>query len=110
MPKREILTLLTLLLFVASNLLQPSRLEPEGRQAISSSPQSLLSEANRLAWLDNWTAAGPLYDRAEALFRTAGDKRNEIFAHLGRIRAFGPAGSWESMSRALHQQMKNPIV
>jgi tetratricopeptide (TPR) repeat protein len=110
MPKRQILTLLALLSFVASNLLHSSRQEPERRRAVSSDPESLLAEANRLAWLDNWRAAGPFYDRAEALFRAAGDKRNEIFAHIGRIRAYGSAGSWERMSVALHQQLKNPIV
>jgi hypothetical protein len=89
----QVLTFLTVLvLFAVSSLVAPVVPKSENHPAPPADAPSLLAEANRLSWLENWTAAGPLYDRAEALFRIAGDKRNEIFAHLGRIRAFGPAG------------------
>jgi hypothetical protein len=48
----------------------------------SKNPETLLAEANRLAWLFNWPKAGPLYVRAEELFRERGDTRNEIYARV----------------------------
>ena len=46
----------------------------------SKNPVILLKEANRLAWLFNSPKAGPLYVRAEELFKERGDTRNEIYA------------------------------
>src|SRR5882672_11172267 len=62
-------------------------------------PLTLLAEADRLSWLANWGAAGPLYERAEVLFQAVGDRRNEIHARIGRIRARSGAMSWEEVSR-----------
>ncbi|HEY1525945.1 MAG TPA: CHAT domain-containing protein [Candidatus Angelobacter sp.] len=50
-------------------------------------PIALLSEANRLSWLGNWYAAGPLYQQAELRFHAIGDTENEAYARIGRIRA-----------------------
>jgi CHAT domain-containing protein len=50
-------------------------------------PIALLAEANRLSWLGNWYAAGPLYQQAEGRFHASGDTENEIYARIGRIRA-----------------------
>src|SRR6266699_1427582 len=52
---------------------------------VSTNPEALLTEANRLAWLFNWPKAGPLYVRAEELFKERGDTRNEIYARVGRV-------------------------
>ena len=46
----------------------------------------LLREAARLAWLTNWTAATPLFVRAEKLARDAGDARSALYAKFGRLR------------------------
>jgi CHAT domain-containing protein len=53
----------------------------------TASPNTLLAEANRLSWLGNWYAAGPLYQQAEGRFHASGDTENEIYARIGRIRA-----------------------
>jgi CHAT domain-containing protein len=53
----------------------------EGRAA------DLLAHALHLADLYNWADAAPDFAAAEALFRSAGDGRNALYAHLGRIRA-----------------------
>ena len=50
---------------------------------------AFLAEADRLAWLGNWNAAGPLYQRAERLFKIEGNSSKEIHARIGRIRAQG---------------------
>jgi CHAT domain-containing protein len=47
---------------------------------------ALLREADRLAWLTNWTAATPEFARAETLARDAGDGRNALYAKFGRLR------------------------
>ena len=47
---------------------------------------ALLREADRLAWLTNWTAATPVFARAEQLARDSGDLRNELYAKFGRLR------------------------
>ena len=36
----------------------------------------LLAEADRLAWLKNWSRAEPLFSRAEEMFSAVGDERN----------------------------------
>ena len=46
----------------------------------------LLAEGDRLAWLKNWQAAEPFFAKAEALFRESGDRRNELYAQISRIR------------------------
>jgi len=76
----------------------------------SKKPETLLAEANRLAWLFNWPKAGPLYVRAEELFRERGDTRNEIYARVGRIRAESETMSWVDVSEMLGQQLEIPVV
>jgi len=92
---------------------------PQGRPPVadllrdaeaSKNPETLLAEANRLAWLFNWPRAGPLYARAEELFRERGDTRNEIYARVGRIRAQSETMSWVDVSEMLGQQLEIPVV
>ena len=45
-----------------------------------------LSEADRLAWLKNWTKAEPHFAQAEKAFEATGDRRNALYAHIGRLR------------------------
>jgi CHAT domain-containing protein len=47
----------------------------------------LLGHALHLADLYNWADAAPEFAEAEALFNSAGDRRNALYARLGRIRA-----------------------
>ena len=76
----------------------------------SKNPEILLREANRLAWLFNSPKAGPLYVRAEELFKEKGDATNEIYARVGRIRAQAETMSWVDVSRILGQQLNIPVV
>src|SRR5215467_587440 len=46
----------------------------------------LLAEASRLAFLHNWPSAAPLFARAEEFFAATDDRRNELYAHVGRLR------------------------
>jgi CHAT domain-containing protein len=50
-------------------------------------PKELLAHAVRLADLYNWDDAGPAFAEAERLFVDAGDRRNALYAKLGRIRS-----------------------
>jgi CHAT domain-containing protein len=76
----------------------------------SKNPEILLTEAKRLAWLFNSPKAGPLYVRAEELFKERGDTRNEIYARVGRIRAQSETMSWVDVSQMLGQQLNIPLV
>src|SRR5258708_38617736 len=76
----------------------------------SNSPEALLEEANRLAWLFNWPKAEPLYVRAEELFREKRDIRNETYARVCMIRAQAETMSWVDVSDMLGQQLEVPVA
>jgi len=76
----------------------------------SKDPEMLLAEAKRLSWLFNWPKAGPLYARAEELFRDRSDVRNETYARVGRIRAQSESTSWVDVSQMLGQQLDLPVA
>jgi hypothetical protein len=46
----------------------------------------LLAEADRLAWLKNWSRAEPLFSKADEMFTAAGDERNALYARISAIR------------------------
>ena len=77
-------------------------------RATVSDPEELLEQGTRLAWLDNWTAAAPEFQRAESLFHARGDKKNEIYAHVGGLR--NETLPLTVVSRYLSSQLNNPIV
>ena len=76
----------------------------------STDPQVLLSEANRLYWLNNGPKAAPLYAKAESLFASRGDTRNELYAKIGRLRSEAETMSFVELSRFLNDQLQNPIM
>jgi len=49
--------------------------------------KELLARALHLADLYNWADAAPAFTQAEELFAAAGDRRNALYAKLGRIRS-----------------------
>lgn len=76
----------------------------------STDPQVLLGAADHFYWLNNGTAAGPLYAQAEKLFSEQGDARNELHAEVGRLRSEAETMSFVELSRFLNEQLQNPIV
>src|ERR1043166_552955 len=76
----------------------PSAARVSPSQLNSNDPDALLREANRLSWLFNWPKAGPLYSRAEAVFKAKGDKRNEIYARVGYLRTQSETMSFVALS------------
>ena len=76
----------------------------------SADPQVLLGEADRLYWLNNGPKAGPLYAKAESLFASRGDARNELHAKIGRLRSEAETMSFVDLSRFLNDQLQNPIM
>src|SRR5271166_4456805 len=76
----------------------------------SSDPQVLLAEANRLYWLNNGPKAVRLYARAESLFASRGDARNELYAKIGHLRSEAETMSFVDLSRFLNEQLQNPIM
>lgn len=108
------LVLATLTLWhYASPLIRSSRhprLAPQRGIIESTDPEQLLAEANRLTWLFNGPAADPLYARAESLFRQAGDRRDELYAKIGRLRAEAETMSFVDISNYLAAELKTPLV
>jgi CHAT domain-containing protein len=76
----------------------------------STNPETLLAEANRLAFLFNWPKAEPFYARAEELFRQQGDTRNEVYARVGRISADSGTTSIDQVSELLQGELDLPVA
>lgn len=49
------------------------------------SAEDLLFRADTLAWNDRWEEAAPLYQRAEALFRSQGNQAKALYAAVSQI-------------------------
>ncbi|MDX2182290.1 MAG: hypothetical protein SFV18_22055 [Bryobacteraceae bacterium] len=73
-------------------------------------PEALLAEADRLAWLKNWSKAEPLFAQAEKEFAARGDRRNELYAKVNRLRGELPRTSVPVMSQRLEEILDSPIV
>jgi len=73
-------------------------------------PISLLREGNHLAWLGNWYAAAPLYQKAEEKFHSVGDVENEAYAHIGLIRAQAVQTPSDQVLSALTVELKDQVV
>jgi len=73
-------------------------------------PQKLLAEAERLSWLKNWTRAEPLFAGAERVFAARGDRRNELYARIGKLRGQLPRMANADLSRVLSELLMDPLV
>src|SRR5262245_33833524 len=73
-------------------------------------PDRLLEEAERLAWLNNWDKAGPLYKRAEAFLSQSGDRRRLMLAKIGHIQASMQGRFLPDLSHELAKDLENPII
>ncbi len=76
----------------------------------SKDPDKLLKDADRLAWLKNWTRAEPLFREAEAGFRKRNDQRDALYAHIGRLRGELPHLALLNVSRQLEDDLSLPMV
>jgi hypothetical protein len=70
----------------------------------------ILAEADRLAWLKNWSRAEPLFSRAAEMFAAAGDERNALYARISAIRGRLPQLRLIEVSQILSDYLDNPIV
>lgn len=71
----------------------------------------VLQRARYLADLYNWVDAGPEFARAERMFIASGDKRNSLYAHLGRLRATMIEGAIPKTSALLANKLADdPIL
>ena len=83
-----------------------------GLWAQSSPPDAarVLAEADRLAFLNNWHKARPLFAQAEQLFATAGDQRNALYCKISRLRADVQSMPFTEVASYLEQELTNPLV
>lgn len=70
----------------------------------------LLAEADRLAMLNNWHKARPLFADAERLFAAAGDERNALYCKISRLRADVQSMSFIEVAEYLDRELSNPLV
>jgi tetratricopeptide (TPR) repeat protein len=76
----------------------------------SASAEVLLRQADRMADLYNWVAAGPVYARAEVALLRIGDRRNALYAHIGYLRSTMETASLPALSRYFATELANPLV
>jgi CHAT domain-containing protein/tetratricopeptide (TPR) repeat protein len=72
--------------------------------------KTLLAEGDRLAWLKNWQAAEPFFEKAEAVFQKRGDHRNELYAQISRIRGELPRRGLLETSTFLDSLLDDPLL
>ena len=72
--------------------------------------ERLIAEGDKLAWLKNWQAAEPLFEKAEVLFRERGDKRNELYARISRMRGQLPSRGLFETSTYLASVLDDPLT
>jgi CHAT domain-containing protein len=77
---------------------------------IQEDPFEILKEADRLAWLRNWSRAEPLFAKAEQLFRDRADQRNAVYAMVGKIRGQLPRLALQQVSNQLADLLDSPLV
>jgi hypothetical protein len=82
---------------------------PQIRKRPTTGPE-LLAEATRLAFLHNWPTAAPFFEEAEEFYRTTGDQRDELYAHIGRLRGEVESRSLPDVSDYLASALKSPMV
>jgi hypothetical protein len=70
----------------------------------------LLVQADHLADQGNWSKARPIYANAEAEFQRLGDRRNELFAKLGRLHGDVQAGSYRTAREEVVRTLAEPSV
>jgi CHAT domain-containing protein len=70
----------------------------------------LLEEADRLAWLNDWDAAQPLYAAAERVANEGGDERNAMYAKFGRLRGQMPTLALKDASEQFSVDLAKPLA
>ena len=70
--------------------------------------ERLIAEGDKLSWLKNWQAAEPLFEKAEVLFRERGDKRNELYAQISRMRGQLPSRGFSRPQRIWRRSWMTP--
>ena len=80
-------------------------------KAPSDDPDALLKRALHFGDLYNWADAGPLFVQAEELYAARGDKRDALYAHLGRMRSTMEQLSLPEVSEELENALEgNPLL
>jgi tetratricopeptide (TPR) repeat protein len=87
------------------------REEPSpAENATANGPKAILAEANHFAFLSNSYRAEPLYAKAEQMFSERGDRRDELYAKIGRLRAEAETMSFAKLSAFIGSQLARPLV
>lgn len=80
------------------------------RLAQTPSARETLQQADRFADQGDWYRAGPLYAKAEADFRAMGDRRNELYAKLGRLHREAETGGYRMVRDQISGMLTDPVL
>lgn len=78
------------------------------RRPVPGSPEDLLFRADKMAWNNDWSAAAPLYAKAEMLFRAKGDASHALYAEVSRVPVLMETTSLPSIIAELNRDLKLP--
>ncbi|MBL8209788.1 MAG: CHAT domain-containing protein [Bryobacterales bacterium] len=78
--------------------------------AWAQSAQETLQQADRYADQGDWFHAGPLYATAEEQFRATGDRRNELYAKLGRLHRQAESGAYRTVRDEINGLLSDSAV
>lgn len=104
---KKLISSLFLLLFVSASASPSTR---SGVGAQTQSPNRILGEADRLAFLYNWPKAETLYAQGEALFNKSGDKKDALYARLGWIWSQATNGTAAEFEHEVEADAHDPFV
>src|SRR5215469_2253140 len=79
-------------------------------KAQETAPQTTLAEADRLAMLYSWPRAIPLYADAEREFGRLNDRKGELEARLGWLRAQAYEEPSPALAAEVDRELRNPTI
>jgi hypothetical protein len=79
-------------------------------QAFPQNPALVLQRADQIGDLYDWPTAKPVYWQAAQLYRSAGNSRQSLYAHVGWLRATMETRDLPSLSADLRRILSLPFV
>jgi len=108
-PSR-LISLVACVLFNATRISNLTPQTPGSTASLQDEGNRVLLEADRIAFLHNWTKAGMLFQKAETIFDDSGDIRNQTYAHVGRLRGMVETLSLPAVSEEIGALLQTELA
>ncbi len=106
----QLVTLVACVLFSAARISNLTPQIPSSAASQQDEGHRVLHEADRIAFLHNWTKAGMLFRKAETIFDDSGDVRNQTYAHIGRLRGMVETLSLPAVSEEIGTLLQTELA